>query len=63
MERTEQLMTTAEAAQYLSVAPRTLDAWRTRLEGPPYKKVGRLVRYKVSELSAWVDESAKGGRA
>lgn len=59
----DQLMTTAEAATYLNVSPRTLDTWRSKLKGPPYKKLGQLVRYSASDLSAWVDESTETGAA
>ena len=35
----------AEAAQLLSVSPRTLANWRSLREGPPYKKVGGKIVY------------------
>lgn len=59
----EQLMTPAEAATYLNVRRRTLDNWRYRLEGPPYKKIGQQVRYDAAELRAWVDASSESGAA
>ena len=63
MAHQEQLLTTAEAATYLNVKPRTLDNWRHKLTGPPYKKIGQLVRYDAKELSAWVDASSESGAA
>jgi predicted DNA-binding transcriptional regulator AlpA len=58
----DQMMTQAEAAQFLSLSPRTLEKWRSELTGPPYRKLGTAVRYKLSELTAWLDESAQAGQ-
>lgn len=55
----EPLMTTAEAAAYLRFPEGTVRNWRTRGTGPTYIKVnGAQVRYRVSDLDAWVDEQA-----
>lgn len=59
-----QLLTTAETATYLSVSPRTLESWRTKLTGPPFVKLdSKQVRYRQSDLEKWVDESVQGGQA
>ena len=48
-------MTPREAAEYLGCTYGTLKSWRARGEGPKYHKVnGRLVRYHVTELDAFV---------
>lgn len=57
------LITTAEAATYLTLSPRTLENWRTRQEGPPYVKMGTAIRYDTAALAQWVEDSAKDGRA
>ena len=47
------LLTEAEAADYLSVEPQTLCAWRcTRRYNLPFIKVGRLVRCKFQTIPA-----------
>ena len=28
---------------------------RSRTAGPPYHKIGRSIRYKISDLTAWLD--------
>lgn len=58
------LLTTAEAATYLSLSPRTLESWRSKLVGPKYiKPEGRAaVRYRTSDLEEWIDESVKSGQ-
>ena len=48
-------LATKEAAEFLSVSPRTLEDWRVRGGGPPFKRMGRLVRYSRSELVQFVE--------
>lgn len=58
-----QLLTTAEAATYLSLSPRTLETWRSKLVGPPYVKPnGGKVRYRPEDLEQWVEESITTGQ-
>jgi hypothetical protein len=42
-----------QAAQFLGVSVRTLQAWRVRGGGPRYCKIGRAVRYQRRELIAF----------
>jgi excisionase family DNA binding protein len=44
-----------EAAHFLSLSVRTLQAWRVRGGGPRFCKIGRAVRYRRSDLATWVD--------
>ncbi len=43
------------AAEFLGVQEQTLSAWACRGEGPAFHKVGRLVRYTVADLLAFLD--------
>jgi hypothetical protein len=58
------LLTTAEAATYLAVSPRTLEDWRTRLVGPVYIKPAgtSTIRYRSEDLEAWIDQSIQTGK-
>ncbi len=48
--------TDAELAPLVGVKRITLQQWRARKQGPPYVKVGpRAVRYRWSEVAAWLD--------
>ena len=50
------LLTRTEAAEYLNVKPQTLAVWVHRgVPGPAYVKVGRSVRYRKSDLDAWIE--------
>jgi excisionase family DNA binding protein len=50
------LVTEREAAEMLGVRPRTLQAYRLSGGGAPFVKLGRLVRYRISDLEAWAAE-------
>ncbi len=44
-----------QAAQVIGVLPNTLCNWRTTGRyALPYLKAGRLVRYRVADLAAWI---------
>ena len=53
----EKLLTPREASEILGVPVQTLAHWRTtRLVQVPYFKIGgKHVRYRASELAAWID--------
>ena len=48
------LLTEGEAADFLSLSNRTLQAWRVRGCGPKFVKVGRSVRYQVEDVQEFV---------
>jgi predicted DNA-binding transcriptional regulator AlpA len=48
------LITTAEAAALLRVAPETLRYWRWRGEGPRSFRVGRRVLYERDDILTWL---------
>jgi predicted site-specific integrase-resolvase len=54
-QQSQQLLTEKEAAQKLIVAPETLQQWRHhRRYKLPYVKVGRLIRYRLSDLESFI---------
>lgn len=54
-----ELITPREVARSLSVAEETLASWRSRKKPHlPFLKVGRLVRYRRSDLVAFVERTA-----
>jgi hypothetical protein len=53
-----QLLTTVQAAEFLSLKPNTLEMWRC--ERPvklPYVKNGRWVRYKLADLEKFIEKN------
>ena len=50
------LLTEKQAACFLSVSVKTLQAWRVSGRGPVFTKVGRLVRYTQDDMMKFVQE-------
>lgn len=46
---------TRQAAKYAGYAPSTFEKMRVTGNGPPYRKVGRIVIYDLDETDAWLD--------
>lgn len=53
-DRIESLLTETEAAGYLKLTTRTLQAWRWKGGGPTYLKLGSSVRYRRTDLEDWL---------
>ncbi len=50
------LLTEAEAAEYLKLTCRALQAWRYKGRGPQYVKISsRAVRYRLEDLEGWIE--------
>lgn len=55
VERTRELLDEKQAAEHLTVSPGTLSVWRsTGRYNLPFVKIGRMVRYRLTDLDAWV---------
>lgn len=52
-----ELLDSDQAANYIGVTPGTLEVWRcTKRYHIPFIKVGRLVRYRKSELDNFLEQ-------
>lgn len=64
VERNPKLLDDKQAAEYLTVSAGTLSVWRsTGRYALPFIKVGRMVRYRVVDLDAWLDARARDNGA
>ena len=52
------LLTTDQVAKYLGVSREAVEKWRRENNGPEFIKIGRLVRYRVSAVSSWLNRCA-----
>ena len=52
------VLTNKEAARKLGVSHRTLEDWRLTNRGPRFIKLGRLVRYRLSDLHDFMDRNS-----
>ena len=50
-----QFLNTANAAHHLGYSKSSLESWRVERTGPNYYKTGRRVRYKKSDLDAYIE--------
>ena len=50
------MLNTKQAATQIGLKPNTLAKWRCEGGGPVFFKVGRSVRYRLEDLSAWLAE-------
>ncbi|MBL4874441.1 MAG: helix-turn-helix domain-containing protein [Rhodobacteraceae bacterium] len=58
------LMTPKEVADYLGISTETLNVWRcTKRYDLAYIKAGRLVRYRIEDVEAFVASRMQGGAA
>jgi len=56
------LATTEEAATLIKINAATLQKWRSTGENNiPFVKIGRSVRYRVTDLRDYVERHVKGG--
>ena len=46
----------------LGISAVTATKWRAKAEGPPFIKVGRLVRYRRSDVEAWLLSRTVGSK-
>ena len=51
------LLTESEASSLLAVSVHTLRQWRMRRWGPAFCKIGRVVRYRRSDLDDFISEA------
>jgi excisionase family DNA binding protein len=56
------LLTENVAAEALNVSVRTLQAWRSRKQGPAFVKLGNSVRYRHADLDDWLARSTQDPR-
>ena len=55
------VLTTTELSERLSVPESTLQDWRGRNIGPPWIKMGKHVRYPVTDLATWINKQPREG--
>jgi predicted DNA-binding transcriptional regulator AlpA len=53
-EQVDVLLHEKQAAKLLGVTPRALQAWRYRGGGPKFCRLGRRVRYRISDIKTWI---------
>jgi excisionase family DNA binding protein len=57
--RHDPLWTTADVAAFLNVPVQTIYDWRTQGYGPPGLRLGKHLRFRESEVFAWLDRMTR----
>lgn len=58
----DKLMDEFEFCRQVGISVGTARNWRcSRLAGPRFVKIGRLVRYRQSDIDEWIEEQVQGG--
>lgn len=52
----EPLLITVEVSKVTGHSTRTLEKWRQNGKGPAFLKIGRSVRYRMSDIEAWLEQ-------
>ena len=47
----------------LGISSVTATKWRAKAKGPPFIRVGRLIRYRRSDIDAWLRTNTIGATA
>ncbi len=53
------VMTTEQAADYLSMSKQRLEIWRHEGKGPCFIKLSRMVRYRREDMDEWLAEHVR----
>jgi excisionase family DNA binding protein len=61
VERLKRLLTIEDVAEVLAVPIGTVNDWRHKGTGPKAIRVGKHVRYRQTDLEAWLDQKAEQG--
>lgn len=57
------LLDSDQTAGILNISPLTLGKWRSIGVGPRFIKVGRMPRYRLSDIQNWLERRASTGEA
>ncbi|WP_445290497.1 helix-turn-helix domain-containing protein [Arthrobacter sp. ERGS1:01] len=57
-EDVAQYLTPADLSVHLQISLSTLGTWRSLRKGPPFYRMGGLIRYHPEEVATWAREQA-----
>ena len=55
MEAALDILNTREAANYVRLGKPTLEHYRIKGDGPVFLRLGSAIRYRKTDLDAWLD--------
>lgn len=58
----ENLLNKRQVAELLQISAKTLDLWAQKSQGPKSIRIGRLVRFKKSDVAAFIEMLSTEGK-
>ena len=52
---TEKYLSRRDVAEMFGVPEKTVSQWAFKKSGPPFLKIGRYARYRLSDVTAWAN--------
>lgn len=56
----ENMLNKRELAELLKVSVKTIDNWRSQGKGPKSIRIGRMIRFKQSEVELFIKQLSEG---
>lgn len=60
INETDRLLDRSEVEQHFGIPKRFLELAATRGDGPKLVRIGRLVRYRVTDVRIWIEQNVSG---
>lgn len=60
-DRADRLMSRHEVEKRFGITKRFLESAAVRGDGPRFVRIGRLVRYRVPDIQAWIEANLSRG--
>ena len=61
LNTTEKLLNEHDVAHITGLSVASVRRWRLLRQGPKYLKIGSAVRYRYSDITAWLESRPTGG--
>lgn len=59
MTAQSKFLDSTQLAERLTNRKNTIEGWRVKGIGPRYVKIGRLVRYRIEDVDAWLEAQTR----
>jgi hypothetical protein len=54
------VLSTEAVSSHIDVPVPTLNTWRSLGKGPVFYKLGKLIRYRLSDVESWINNNRRG---
>ena len=54
------MLSTEAVSAHIDIPVPTLNTWRSLGKGPVFYKLGKLIRYRLSDVESWINSNRRG---